>query len=89
MTRSILETIGSATKNIPSNPQVANLVNLFGMVKNAQNPSQMMSAILQKNPMMSRVNTLIEQYNGNAEQAFYALAQQMGVDPQSILSMLR
>lgn len=89
MTRTILETIGNATTSIPKNPQVANLVNLFGMVRNARNPSQMMSAILQQNPMMSRVNSLIEQYNGNAEQAFYAFAQQMGVDPQSVLSMLR
>ena len=40
------------------------------------------------NPQMQQVMQVIQQNGGNAQQAFYNLAQQKGVDPNVILQQL-
>ena len=95
MTRTILETIGNATTTpmqgntspIQRNtPAIQRLLWLFGMAKG--NPN-MVNAMLQNNPMMQRVNQIIQENGGDKQRAFYALANQMGVNPEDVLSMLR
>lgn len=66
-----------------------NFLNMFQAVKNAQNPNAMMQSLMQSNPQMQQVMDVINQNGGNAKQAFYALAQQKGVDPNTILSQLK
>lgn len=40
------------------------------------------------NPGAKDVKDLINQYNGNAEAAFYAKAKEMGADVNAVLSMI-
>lgn len=56
------------------------------MIKNSPNPQVLLNNLLAQNP---KVSGLINQYGGDARTAFYALAQQKGVDPNSILDMLK
>lgn len=61
---------------------------MIGMVKNAGNPQAMMNQLIQSNPQMGQVMNLVQRYGGDPQKAFYALAQQKGVNPDEILSML-
>jgi hypothetical protein len=56
------------------------------MLKNSPNPQALLNNLLAQNP---QVTGLINQYGGNPKTAFYALAQQKGIDPNSILDMLK
>ena len=53
------------------------------------NPQALLSQLSQNNPNMQRVNQIIQQNGGDARKAFYSLANQMGVNPDDVLSMLR
>ena len=53
------------------------------------NPQALLSQLSQNNPNMQKANQLIQQNGGDARKAFYSLANQMGVNPDEILSMLR
>lgn len=48
-----------------------------------------MAALMQNDPRMKQVIDYINQFSGNAEQAFYALAKQKGVDPNEALNQAR
>ena len=63
--------------------------NALNMVRNAQNPQAMMAQMLGNNPQMQQINQLISSAGGDPRKAFYALAEQNGIDPEQILNMLR
>ena len=48
----------------------------------------MLGQMMQNNPKMKEVQDLINQY-GDPEKAFKAKAQEMGVDPNEIINMLK
>lgn len=58
----------------------------MNMAQAASNPNAMVQRLLSQNP---QVQQLIQQAGGDPQKAFYTLAQQMGVDPEQILSQLR
>lgn len=58
----------------------------IGMAQAMSNPNAMVQQLLNQNP---QVQQLIQQHGGDPRQAFYATCQQMGVDPESILSQLK
>lgn len=49
----------------------------------------MLNQMFAGNPNYQQAQQLIQQNGGDAKAAFYNLAQQMGVDPEQILSQLR
>ena len=59
------------------------------MLKSARNPQAMLQQMMSNNPQYKQVMQLVNDNNGDAKKAFYSLADQMGVDPEQILSMLR
>ena len=65
------------------------LKNMMNLVKTSNQPPQMLQNILMQNPNINQVMSLIKQYGGNTEQAFYALAKEKGIDPQAILKALQ
>lgn len=60
-------------------PNISSIVQAY---KTMQNPN----AMIQNNPQLQSILSL---YNGNAQQAFYALCKQKGIDPQTILNQLK
>ena len=60
--------------------------NMISLLKNSPNPQALLNNLLARNP---QVTGLINQYGGNPKTAFYALAQQKGIDPNSLLDMLK
>ena len=76
-----------ALRNQPTNlTQIKNMMNL---VRSAGNPQAMLQSLIQSNPQMQQVMSLINQAGGDPKAAFYQLAQDKGIDPDQILAMLR
>ena len=69
--------------------QIAPIKNLMNTIKAAQNPQAAMTQMLQNNPQYSRLTQLLKENNGNAQQAFYNLANQMGMNGDEIINMLK
>ena len=62
---------------------------MISMVKGAQNPQAMLNQIMMSNPRMKQVMEIVNQYGGDPDKAFQAVAQQNGINPQEIMNMLR
>jgi len=67
------------------NPQFSNIKRMMNTIKTATNPKQ----ALMQNPQMQQVMQLVQQSGGDPKTAFYKLAEQKGVDPQSVLDALK
>ena len=79
----ILQQLGGGLK-IP--PQIRKMIN---MVKASGNPQAMLNQLIQMNPNLRQVTEIIQQYGGDENKAFYALAEQKGIDPNEILDLLK
>ena len=72
-----------------SQPQTNNLQQMANVIKNSRNPKAMLEQMMQSNPQIQQAMNYINQNGGDAKDAFYALARQKGVDPESVLKMFR
>lgn len=63
-------------------------INLFRMVKAANNPATAMQSAMQSNPQLSEVMKYINQNGGNAKQLYYNLCKQRNTDPNIIINQL-
>ena len=68
------------------NPQVKQLMQTVQM---AQNPQAAIQRLTQNNPAMKQAIDYVNANGGNPKEAFYKLAQEKGVDPQTILNSLK
>ena len=78
----ILQQLGGVT--IP--PQIRQMIQ---MVRSAGNPQAMIGQLMQNNPQMQQAMDLIKASGNDPKRAFYALAEQKGIDPNSILDQLK
>jgi len=62
---------------------------MMGIIKNANNPQAMLNTMAKNNPQVKQVMDYVNSNGGNAQQAFYSLAKQHGVNPNEILEMLK
>ena len=82
----------SALSNFSSsfgNQQSLSLFDIYNQVRHSQNPEQTMQLMFANNPQYQNVMNYIKQNGGDAKSAFYNMAAQMGVDPNTILSKLQ
>lgn len=75
----ILQTIG---RN-----QIQQIKPMIEMAKG--NPQAMLNRLMQTNPQMRGVMDYINRNGGDPKKAFYTMAQQKGVNPDDILSLLK
>lgn len=68
---------------------IGNLKSLYQAMKMSADPRSMLIQLMQKNPQVMQAVQFIQQSGGDPEKAFYTLAKQKGVDPESILSQFR
>lgn len=85
MSNSVLSNFASSN----SQQQSPSLFDMYNQVRHSQNPDQMMQMLFANNPRYKDVMNYVQQNGGDARSAFYNMAAQMGVDPNSILSKLR
>ena len=82
------EMMGSQAQNAQSG-NMQSLRQMANAVRNSRNPQMMLMELAQSNPQMKQAIEYIGQNGGNAKEAFYALAKQKGVNPDTILNMFR
>lgn len=76
--------------NNQSNTQQSNdIFSLINQVRSSSNPNAAMQTIVNNNPMFQNIMNYIKQNGGDAKTAFYNMAAQKGIDPNSILNQLR
>ena len=65
-----------------------NPLQMMQMVKMSRNPQMMIQTLMQTNPFMKQAMDYIQQNGGNPKEAFYKLAEEKGVNPDSVLNSL-
>lgn len=78
---------GTSQQNPQPNPQLQSAIQMCKAGGNPQNILQ--SMISARNPRVLQAMQLVKSMGGDPKSAFYNLAAQKGVDPDSILSMLK
>ena len=71
-------------------PQIQQAKNLLGQLRGAPNSQMMLNQMMMSNPQLRDVMNYIQnEHGGNAEQAFYAYAKQVGINPQDIINQFK
>ena len=65
------------------------LFDVYNQVRQSKNPDQVMQKLLANTPQYQEIMKYIDQNGGDAKTAFYNMAAQKGVNPETILSRLR
>ena len=68
------------------NPQMTQMAN---MMKSASNPQQLLMSMAQNNPKTKQILDFINKSNQSPKDLFYSMAKQKGVDPNSIINLLK
>ena len=71
------------------NAPCSEAVELNRTIQNANNPNALMNKLIQSNPRLKAAYNMVQQNGGNAKTLFYQLAQQKGIDPNSILNQFK
>lgn len=77
----------SSNKDRSGDP--SGIFGMINMVRNAPDPNTAMQSLISSNPNIQEVMQYVNQNGGDARAAFYNLAAQKGVDPNTILNRLR
>lgn len=79
--------MGNQNQLVPTNlKQIQQMASMF---KNAKNPQQLIMNMVNQNPQMKQMLEMLQNSNKSPKDLFYEMAQQKGVDPNQILSMLQ
>ena len=82
----ILKQINGAAMR--GNPMIAKIKQMFGAVKAARNPQAALMGMMGNNPQMQQVMNIVKQHGNDPMQAFRAMAEENGLDPDELLSMI-
>ena len=59
------------------------------MLNASQNPQAMLNQLLSNNQQLKPVMDSISKAGGDPQKAFYSMAEQLGVNPQDVLDMMK
>ena len=62
---------------------------MMSMVKGASNPQEMLNMMAMNNPALKQAMDIVDQYGGDSMKAFRATAEQMGINPEEIMGMMK
>lgn len=79
--------VGNAQANSFGN--LNSILGLFGVLKRSNNPEKAIQVMAETNPQVKKAMEYINANGGNAQSAFYKLAEQNGIDPNNILNMIK
>ena len=72
--------------NNNSNNGLTQFINSF---KNSSNPQQFLSKYIQNNPQAQNMYFMLQNSNKSPKEMFYLMAEKRGIDPNSIINMLK
>ena len=62
---------------------------MMNMVRSAQNPQEVLNQLAMNNPQLKQVMDIVQKHGGDPMAAFKATAEEMGVNPNEIMNMLK
>lgn len=74
------------TRSLLSN---GNVRQMASVMKSMRNPQAMLNQLSQNNPQVREVMTMLQNSGKSPKDMFYQVAQEKGIDPEEVLSMLR
>ena len=80
-------TTGISNTIVPQ--QMQQIKNTINMLKSSKDPQSLMNYLCASNPQFKGAMNIVNQNGGNPKEAFYVLAKQKGIDPNSIISALK
>lgn len=75
--------------NTNQSPISSDILSMLQSAKQSNNPMQMLMNLANRNGAVANILREVQESGGDAKTLFYRKAQEMGVDPNSILSKLR
>lgn len=90
-TPQLINTMANPNQQLQGQTQQNNqeeILKVWNLVKSSSNPEQAMTSIMSQNPGFKKAVEAINML-GNPEKLFYERAKQKGVDPNSIISLLK
>ena len=66
-----------------------NLRQFIMNIKNNPNPQQLLLNYIQSNPQAQNIYNILQNSNKSPKELFYQLASQKGIDPNTILQLLK
>ena len=85
MTELLKRINGAAMRGSPKLQQLKQTLNV---VKAARNPQAALMNMMGNNPQMQQVMNIVQKHDGDPMAAFRAMAEENGLDPDEILSMI-
>ena len=89
----ILNLLHGGQNQAPQNQNgsgINGILGLFNMFKGSQDPNTTLNVMASQNPQVKQMVDLINnQYGGDGKAAFYAKAKEMGIDPETVLNLLK
>ena len=70
------------------NPMMAKFKQTMNMVRAARNPQDALMNMMGNNPQMKQIQDIVQQRGGDPMKAFREMAEENGLDPDEILSMI-
>ena len=83
----ILKQINGAAMR--GNPMIQRAKQMMQTIRAARNPEAALMGMVQSNPQLQQVMNVVKQHGNDPMQAFREMAEQNGLDPDEILSMIR
>ena len=80
----ILQQLGQQT-----NPAIGQIKQMMQALRSAQNPQEVLNQLAMNNPQLRQVMDIIQKHGGDPMTAFKATAEEMGVNPDEIINMLK
>lgn len=66
-----------------------NIADIIQTIKSSPNPSQMLMNIASQNKDVANILSEVQANGGDAKALFFKKAQEMGIDPSSIINQIR
>ena len=77
------------TQMFQNQTAIERIKDVYKTVQDATDPAALINGMMEQIPQVRETLSLVRQHNGNAQEAFYAKAKEMGIDPEQVLNVLR
>ena len=75
--------------NPQMNQSIQQIKNMMNMVQMSANPRMALQNIVNQNPNLQNILSLVGSNGANLQQVFYNMAKQKGVNPEDVINALR
>ena len=80
---------GTLLQLAKASPMMGQIKQMMGMVQASQNPQALLNQLAMNNDKLAQVLQIVQQHGGDPMKALRSTAEQMGFNPDDIMSLLK